>query len=121
VAYSEYLADRVRNHFTDREDVEEKKMMGGLVFMVDDKMCIGVKTDKESGGDRLMVRLDKNSPEDYLARKGCHPMDMTGKKMAGFYYIFPEGYEEDSDLAYWVKQALEFNPLATRSKSRKKK
>ncbi len=76
MAYDEELADRVRRIFADRNvAVEEKRMMGGLCFMVDGKMCVGVEKD------RLMARIDPEIYEESLGRKGCVPMDFTGKPM----------------------------------------
>ena len=60
MAYSEYLADRVRQRLRQQGNVEEKKMMGGLIFMVNEKMCVGLDIDKETGKDRLMVRIGKS-------------------------------------------------------------
>lgn len=56
MAYSEFLAERVRQRLSKSGIVVEKKMMGGLVFMINDKMCLGIDTDKKSQSDRLMVR-----------------------------------------------------------------
>ncbi len=87
--------------------------MGGLCYMVDDKMCVGVEKS------RLMVRLDPQIYEDSLTRKGCVPMDFTGRPMTGFVFVEAEGMDQDRDLEYWVQVALEFNPKAKASKKRK--
>ena len=114
MAYDEFLAERVKKVFDQKQvAVEEKKMMGGLCYMVDDKMCIGV--DKS----RLMVRLDPEIYQDSLTRKGCVPMDFTGRSMKGFVFVQPEGIDQDQDLEYWVKLALDFNPRAKASKKKK--
>jgi hypothetical protein len=84
-------------------------MMGGLVFMVNDKMCVGVDTDRKNGEDRLMVRVGKASYEELLTRKGCREMDFTGRVMKGFVFVYPEGFDYDKDLDFWVAKALEFN------------
>ncbi len=115
MAFDETLAKRVAKVFSDKEIVFiTKKMMGGLCFMVDDKMCVGV--DK----DRLMVRLD---PEDYLAalsQQGCHPMDFTGRPLKGFVFVDRTGIETDAKLEYWIEQAIAFNPRAKSSKRTKR-
>ncbi len=111
MAYSDYLADRVRSRLTNVGRVEEKKMMGGLIFMVNDKMCIGVDIDKRTGEDRLMVRVGKLPYQDLLQREGSRPMDFTGKPMRGFLFIDPEGFDSDPDLDFWVSKALEFNSM----------
>lgn len=115
MAYSEFLADRVRQRLSMRNFIE-KKMMGGLIFMVNEKMCIGVDTDRKSGQDRLMVRVKKNAYENLLQRAGCREMDFTGKPMKGFLFIYPEGFDNETDLDFWVGQALEFNKDAKKSK-----
>ena len=114
MAYDEQLAARVREQFTKRAvSFDEKRMMGGLCFLVDDKMCVGVEKE------RLMVRLDPAIYEQALKRKGCVPMDFTGRPMRGFVFVKSEGWSADRDLAYWLGLALEFNPRAKSSKKRK--
>lgn len=115
MAYNEFLADRVRQLLSSSKlPVEEKKMMGGLCFMVNDKMCVGVN------GENLMARID---PELYtlaLNRTGCKEMDFTGRPMKGFVFIDPEGTDMDEDLEYWVQLCLDFNPKAKSSKKKKR-
>ncbi len=111
MAYGEYLAERVRSRLSKAGKVEEKKMMGGLIFMVNDKMCIGVDIDKKTNSDRLMVRVGKLPYEELLQREGSRQMDFTGKPMRGFLFIDPKGFDSDSDLDFWVSKALEFNSL----------
>ena len=111
MAFSEYLADRVRQRLLNKGHLVEKKMMGGLVFMVNDKMCLGVDIDKKSQNDRLMVRVGKLPYETLLKKDGSRPMDFTGSVMRGFLFIDPDGFDKDTDLDFWVKKALEFNVL----------
>ena len=113
MAYSEFLADRVRNRLTKINAVEEKKMMGGLIFMVRGKMCIGIDIDKKKQTDRLMVRVGKLPYEDLLKKEGSRVMDFTGSVMRGFLFIDPEGFDSDEDLDFWVSKALEFNQMIT--------
>jgi TfoX/Sxy family transcriptional regulator of competence genes len=115
--YSEFLADRVRSRLL-AGTVSEKKMMGGLIFMVNDKMCIGVDTDRKSADDRLMLRVGKSAYEALLDRPGCREMDFTGKPMKGFLFVYPEGFDSDADLDFWVEKALAFNREAEPSKKR---
>ena len=68
MAFSEFLADRVRQRLLNKGLVEEKKMMGGLIFMVNDKMCVGIDIDKKTQADRLMVRVGKLPYKDLLIR-----------------------------------------------------
>jgi len=109
MAYNEYLAERIRQRLTNVNLTSEKKMMGGLAFMVNDKMCLGINTDKATGQDRLMVRVGKASYEQLLGKKGSRKMDLTGKVMRGFLFIGPEGFDNEEDLDFWIEKALEFN------------
>ena len=70
MAYNEFLDDRVGQRLRNAGQVVEKKMMGGLVFMVNNKMCVGIDTDKNTKQDRLMVRVGKLPYEDLLGQKG---------------------------------------------------
>lgn len=111
MAYDEQLAERVRRSFGRRKvPFEEKRMMGGLCFMVESKMCVGVEKN------RLMARIDPEAYDDALCRKGCVPMDFTGRPMRGFVFVNPEGLTTDDQLEHWLKLALEFNPKAKASK-----
>ena len=115
MAHDEQLATRVRKFFKARAVAfEEKRMMGGLCFMVDGKMCVGVEKQ------RLMARIDPSIYEKALGRKGCVPMDFTGRPMRGFVFVNAEGFASDRDLASWLELALEFNPRAVSSKKKKK-
>lgn len=119
MAYDEFLADRVRNALRDRGVAShEKAMMGGLIFMVDEKMCIGIDTDKSTGNPRLMARIGKEAYEAALAEKGVREMDFTGSIMRGFVFIDPEGFDLDDDLHFWVDQALAYNPFAKKTKKK---
>lgn len=86
-------------------------MMGGLCFMVDGKMCLGVESN------RLMVRLDPAVYQSALRRVGCAPMDFTGRPMKGFVWVSPNAVGTESGLDEWATLALEFNPRAKASKS----
>lgn len=86
-------------------------MMGGLIFMVNDKMCMGINIEKKTGNDRLMVRVGKLPYDDLLGQKGSRVMDFTGRVMRGFLFIDPEGFDSEDDLDFWVERALEFNQL----------
>lgn len=111
MAYSEMLAERVRKILVTRNIAfEEKKMMGGLTFMVDDKMCMGISYGC------LMARINPEFYEQALTKKGVQEMDFTGRPMKGFLFISPESITVDSDLEYWIQQCLEYNPMARSSK-----
>lgn len=113
MAYNELLADRVRHALKENKTTfEEKKMFGGLCFLVDEKMCIGIVKEE------LMVRIAPEKQDEYLAEKGSRLMDFTHNSMKGFLFITPEGVDMDDDLNRWVQRCLEYNP---RAKSSKKK
>jgi TfoX/Sxy family transcriptional regulator of competence genes len=113
MAYNEQLADRVREALADAKDVEEKTMFGGLCFMVDGKMCIGVKNDD------LMCRIDPATIDEALERPGCRLVDMGGMTMKGFVYVDETGSKKKVDFQYWVDRCLEYNPRAKASKKKK--
>jgi TfoX/Sxy family transcriptional regulator of competence genes len=113
MAFDEQLAVRIRQGFSkSRVRFEEKRMMGGLCFLVDGKMCVGVEKN------RLMARIDPTVYYDALKRKGCVPMDFTGRPMRGFVFVEPDGLRGDADFASWLNLALEFNPKAKASKKK---
>ena len=115
MAYNERLADRVRELLTVApKKVVEKRMFGGLCFMVDDKMCVGV----EQG--RLMVRLDPAKYDEALAQKGCKPMDFTGRVMKGYVFVDIDELTTKGKLGYWITLALEYNKIASSSKKKGK-
>lgn len=120
MAYNEFLADRVKQHFQNRGvTFMVRKMMGGLCFMVDDKMCCGIHFDKKKQTDLLMARIGEEASADALKRPGCHPMDFTGRPMRGYVFVDPEGFDLDEDLGHWLDLCLEFNPQAKSSKRKK--
>lgn len=113
MAYDEFLADRINTVLKSKNiPFIEKKMMGGLCYMVDDKMCVGIIKDC------LMVRIAPEIYNESLKKKGCKQMDFTGKVLKGFVLIEPEGIDMDTDLEYWIQLCLDYNP---RAKSSKKK
>ena len=103
MAYNEFLADRVRNILHPyAEEIEEKKMMGGLTFMLKSKMCCGIVKDD------LMVRVIEEKYESSLQRPYCREMDFTGKPLKGFLFVDIEGLESDADLKEWINLGIEF-------------
>ncbi len=116
MAFNEKLADRTREIISrTHKKVEEKKMFGGLCFMVNDKMCVGVEQE------RLMVRLDPEKYDEAMEKEGCKPMDFTGKIMKGYVFVDIEALNTIKKLEYWVGLALEFNKKAKPSKKSAKK
>lgn len=115
MAFNEHLADRIRESLVDIKKVEEKNMFGGVCFMVDGKMCIGVVKDE------MMCRIDPKMDELVLEKAGCRRMDFTGKPMKGYVFISEEGMKTKKAFTYWVDLCLEFNSMAKASKKKPKK
>ena len=116
MAFDADLAARLRRWFSKKGVLaEEKRMMGGLCFMVDGKMCAGVESD------RLMLRLDPAKYEEMLQQPGCSPMDFTGRPLRGYVWVCMDALATDAALGIWAQRALEFNPLAKASKQTAKK
>jgi TfoX/Sxy family transcriptional regulator of competence genes len=116
MAYDEKLADRVRELVAEKhKNIEEKKMFGGLCFMVNEKMCVGVERE------RLMLRIDPEKYEEQLEKEGCRPMDFTGKPMKGYVFVDKDVLTTKKQLQYWINLALEYNKIAKPSKKKKSK
>jgi TfoX/Sxy family transcriptional regulator of competence genes len=96
MAYDEGLAQRVREALESRPGITERRMFGGLAFIVDGKMFVGIS------GSKLMARVGAERYEDALAVPHVRQMDFTGKPMKGYVYVDPPGLVEDKDLAAWV-------------------
>jgi len=112
MAYDEKMADRVREIIAERTNsVVEKRMFGGLCFMVEDKICVAVKSDK------MLARLAPDVYEDALEKHGVTMMaKKSGPVMKGYIYIDYDQLTTHKQLAQWVNLALDFNPLAKSSK-----
>jgi hypothetical protein len=117
MSYDEQLARRVRRCLADRTDVVEKKMFGGLCFMVGGAMCCGLtKTD-------FMVRVGHEGYDDALAQPHARPMDFTGRPLKGMVYVGPQGIRTDAALARWLRRSLAFlfgSAPAGRSRKRRR-
>jgi TfoX/Sxy family transcriptional regulator of competence genes len=103
MAYSEELGDRIRDVLAPREHVSERKMFGGLAFMVNGNMACGLMSDGQ-----LMVRLAAEDADRALAESHTREMDFTGRKMRGFVIVESEGFEADEDLASWVEAGADY-------------
>jgi TfoX/Sxy family transcriptional regulator of competence genes len=101
MAYDEHLANRVRKSLAAHNNVTEKKMFGGLVFMVNGHMCCGVKKEE------LLVRVGPDQHESALALPFTRPMDFR-KSSRGFVYVGQDGLREETDLSAWVDRGLSF-------------
>jgi TfoX/Sxy family transcriptional regulator of competence genes len=103
MAYDEDTAGRVRKLLSRHPDVTEKKMMGGLCFMVKGRMCCSV-----SGRGGLLVRVGADAQPSMLAEPHVEPMEMGKRMMAGFVRVAPEGYQTEAALKTWIKRSLDF-------------
>lgn len=122
MAYDPYQAERITRLFQDRKvDFYSKKMMGGLCFMVNDKMACGIHYNKKQETDLLMARIGADAVPSASENPHCQPMDFTGKRMKDFVFVAPDGWDTEVDLEYWIDLVMDFNPLAKASKKRKKK
>src|SRR5258707_15292076 len=99
MAYDEGLAERIRSALRARDDVIEKRMFGGLTFMVGGRMACGVVHDD------LMVRVGPDGHDEALTEPGARPMDFTGKAMRGMVYVASAAVASDDDLRRWVDRA----------------
>lgn len=112
MAYNENLADRIRESLENIPGVSEKLMFGGVCFMVNNKMCVGVVKDE------MMCRINPLMDEIVLEMNGCRAMDFTGKRMKGYVFVGDEGMKTKKDFEYWISLCLEFNSLAKASKKK---
>jgi TfoX/Sxy family transcriptional regulator of competence genes len=100
MAYDEGLAQRIRELLDDDPRISEKKMFGGVAFLVNGKMGVGIIQDE------LMVRVGPEAFEDALAQPHARAMDFTGRPMRGFVQVAPAGFEEDAELRAWLVRGI---------------
>ncbi|MGH9426676.1 MAG: TfoX/Sxy family protein [Terriglobia bacterium] len=93
--------------------MEEKKLFGGLVFMVNGKMCVNIS------GQNLMCRVDPSVHEELVQKKGCTTVIMKGREYKGYVDVQPEAFGRQEDFEYWVNLCLDFNKKAKMTKKRK--
>jgi len=110
MAYNEQLASRIRERIAHLPQIVEKEMMGGLVFMINGKMCIGVIKDE------LMCRIDPAVHHIHIEKNGCRTMDFTHRPMKGYILVEEAAMRNTKELDEWIQLALEFNPRAKASK-----
>jgi TfoX/Sxy family transcriptional regulator of competence genes len=114
MAYNEKLADRIRDRIADIPNVEEKFMFGGVCYMLNDKMCVGVVKDE------MMCRIDPDLYEQALEKPGCREMVFTHRPMKGYVFVSEEGMRTQKEFDYWINLCLDFNSKAKSSKKKKK-
>jgi TfoX/Sxy family transcriptional regulator of competence genes len=114
MSYSEKIANKIRERFAELENIEEKEMMGGLTFMYNGKMCVGIIKDE------LMCRIDPELHEELVEKQGCRTMDFTKRPMKGYIMIDENGMKTKKDFNYWIDLSLDYNSKAKASKKKKK-
>lgn len=115
MAPQEVLTERVRAALAHARGVSERKMFGGVTFMVNGKMCISV------GHQRLMCRIDPELHEAAIRRRGVRTVRMKGRAYRGFVYVRKDAVASKPDLEYWVKLCLDFNKRAKSSRRRRRR
>ena len=101
--YDTHAADGIRFLLSHRPDVVERKMMGGIVFMVGGNMCVTA-----SGRGGILVRVGPEAQARALKESHVKPVSMAGRSMTGFVRVMPEGYRTAAALKRWVKRGLDF-------------
>ena len=102
MAFSEALAGRIRQQLARRKNVEEKKMFGGVGFLLNGNMLVGVWRDS------LIVRLGPDEADEALKEPHVKEFDITGRPMKGWVLVEPEGVQHDDQLKGWVQRAVKF-------------
>ena len=102
MAYDEGVASRIRQALAGKDGLTEKKMFGGLAFLLNGNMLVGVM------GERLLVRTGPREHAAALKRPHAGPMTFTGKPMRGFVVVDPAGFATGQDLRSWISLALGF-------------
>ena len=114
MAYNEKLNDRIREAMSSLKKVEEKHMFGGVCYMLNGKMCVGVVKEE------MMCRIDPAIHEKMLEKRGCRTMDFTKKPMRGYVFISEEGMKTKKEFDHWISLCIDFNKNAKASKKKKK-
>ncbi|MCW2118882.1 TfoX/Sxy family protein [Flavobacterium sp. 7A] len=116
MAYNELLALRIEKYLFEMQiDFIEKKMFGGISFMIADKMCIGVMKDE------IMLRVMEEFSESLLEENHVKPMNFTGKSSNSFLFIEPEGFASETQLKRWIELAIDFGNRGHVKTKKKKK
>lgn len=102
MAYDTDVADRIRARIGPRPELTEREMFGGIAFMINGNMAVGVS------GDELMVRVGKEAHETAVSRNGARTFDMGARPMKGWISVSNDGYDSDADFGYWVDQGVSY-------------
>jgi TfoX/Sxy family transcriptional regulator of competence genes len=113
MSYDEKLAERIRLGLSHLSNIEEKEMMGGLSFLYNGKMCVGIIKDE------MMCRIAPGQHDMAVEQRGCRFMDFTGRPMKGWVMIDYTGMKTRKELDYWISLALDYNAKAKSGKKKK--
>ena len=102
MAYDEGLAQRIREALADADGLSERRMFGGIAFMLHGNMAVGIS------GDELMVRVGPEAYDAALAQPHARVFDMTGRVMRGWVMVAAEGIADDAALTDWVQQGADY-------------
>jgi TfoX/Sxy family transcriptional regulator of competence genes len=102
MAFNEALAQRIRRGLTRTKGIEEKKMFGGIGFLLKGNMLVGVWKDS------LIARLDADEAEEALLEPHVREFDITGRAMKGWVLVAPEGVEQDGQVKAWIRRSVKF-------------
>lgn len=100
MAYDQQIADEVRTAIGPRPGVTEREMFGGIAFMINGNMAVGVS------GDELMVRVGKDAHDDAISRRGARTFDMGARPMRGWVSVAAEGFSTEEDFDFWVSRGV---------------
>lgn len=114
MAYNEKLSNRVREALAGLNRVEEKYMFGGVCYMLNGKMCIGIVEDE------LMCRIGPDAYPEALEKPGCREMIFTGKPMKGYVFVADNGFKTKKQFDYWIGLCVAFNKHAKAAPKKKK-
>ncbi len=115
MAYDSYLQERIDRVLIEKKiNFSSKKMMGGLCYMLNDKMLMGIVKEQ------VMARIGPSAYPEAINKSGVHEMNFTGRSMKGYVFLDLEAVDLDEDLEYWIQLCLDFNPEAKSSKKKTK-
>ena len=121
MAYDEWMAERVRGVLRARGvPFAERRMMGGLAIMVDEKMLCGIASARDTGEPRLMARVGAKAAAELLDSPQVVAWDLSPSRMRDYVNVGAAGLDGDADLERWLDRCLAFNPRAKASKRRKR-
>ena len=102
MSYDLGLADRLEQMFSGHPAMEKKKMFGGICWMLNGNMCLGIHKEN------LIIRVGLETAKKIIGQPSVGPMDITGKVMKGWALVTPDGFESDDNLTRYSNYAIDF-------------